>query len=209
VAETETEPIVAGQKEGLFEVLVQLSDQELIARCREGDIEAFGQLFARYERLVYRFAYRMLGDADDADDIKQETFLKAYRALPSFRGECSLLTWLLKVAGNLCRDRLKSRARRSEVELMPEMETELRDQGDFGADPAELLERKDLVSTAHKVLNNLPDAHREMILMRDVEGLSYQQIADILDCSVASVKLRLFRARRGFKDRMESLLRIR
>jgi RNA polymerase sigma-70 factor (ECF subfamily) len=190
-------------------VLVQLSDQELLASCRAGDVEAFGQIYARYERPVYRYAYRMLGDADDADDIKQETFLKAYRALPTFRGDCSLLTWLLKIASNLCRDRIKSRSRRSEVELAPEVEADLTATGDFGADPAHLLEKKDLLQTANRVLTGLPDMQREMIVLRDVEGLSYQQIAELQGCSVASVKLRLFRARRGFKDRMESLLKLR
>lgn len=188
---------------------MQLSDQELIARCREGDIEAFGHLYARYERQVYRFVYHMLGDADDADDIKQDAFLKAYRSLGSFRGECSLLTWLLKVAGNLCRDRIKSRSRRGEVELIPEIEADLRDNSDMGMDPALLVERKDLHSTVYRVLSGLPEAQKELIVLRDVEGLSYQQIAEVLGCSVASVKLRLFRARRGFKDRVESILKVR
>ena len=101
-----------------MELNVQLSDQELIERCREGDIDAFGQVYARYERMVYQFVYHMLGDPDDADNVKQDTFLKVYRSLPSFRGQCGLLTWLLKVAANLCRDRLKSRARRGEVRLV-------------------------------------------------------------------------------------------
>lgn len=188
---------------------MQLSDQELIYRCREGDVEAFGQIYARYERQVYRFVYHMIGDPDDADDIKQDTFMKAYRSLATFRGECSLLTWLLKVAGNLCRDRLKSRSRRGEVALNLEVECDLRDTSDLGADPATLLERKDLNATVYRVLTGMPEAQRELIVLRDVEGLSYQQIADVLGCSVASVKLRLFRARRGFKDRVESLLKVR
>jgi RNA polymerase sigma-70 factor (ECF subfamily) len=190
-------------------VLVQRSDQELIARSREGDLEAFGMLYERYERPVYRFAYHMLGDPDDADDIKQDTFLKAYRTLPGFRGECSLLTWLLKVAGNLCRDRLKSRSRRGEVALIPEIEADLSDASELGMDPAILLERKDLHAVVYRVLGGLPEAQRALIVLRDIQGLSYQQIAETLGCSVASVKLRLFRARRGFKDRMESLLKVR
>ena len=189
-----------------YEALVQVPDQELIARCQAGDLDAFGQIYARYERVVYRYAYHMLGDPDDADDIKQDAFLKAYRTLPGFRGDCSLLTWLLKVTGNLCRDRHKTRTRRGETALLPETVAELPDMTELGGDPAKLLERKDLHQSLYRVLAALPENQRELIILRDVQGLSYQQIADVLNCSVASVKLRLFRARRGFRDRMESLL---
>ncbi len=188
---------------------VQHSDQQLIARCREGDLEAFGQIYARYERSVYRYAYHMLGDPDEADDMMQDTFVKAYRTLPGFRSECSLQTWLLKVTGNLCRDRLKTRARRGELALFSDNRIDMPDLSERGTDPAKLLERKDLHATLYRVLAALPQAHRELIALRDIEGLSYQQIAAVLGCSVASVKLRLFRARRGFKTRMESLLQIR
>lgn len=188
---------------------MQISDQELIIRCREGDVEAFGWLYGRHERTVYRFIYHMLGDPDEADDIKQDTFVKAYRSLPQFRGDCSLLTWLLKVAANLCRDRIKSRSRRGEVSLAPEIEAELRDSTELGMDPAIQIERKDLFATAYRVLAALPETQRELIVLRDIDGLSYQQISEVIGCSVASVKLRLFRARRGFKDRMESLLKVR
>lgn len=185
----------------------QLPDRELITRCQRGDVDAFGEIYSRYERVVYRYAYHMLGNQDDADDIMQDTFVKAYRTLPGFRGDCSLLTWLLKVAGNLCRDRHKMRTRRGESALLPEIEATLPDLTDFGADPAKLMERKDMHATMYRVLGGLPAAQRELIVLRDVEGMSYQQIADVLGCSVASIKLRLFRARRSFRDRMESLLK--
>ncbi len=190
-------------------MLLHASDQDLVRRSQRGDQEAFGVLYDRHERAVYRYAYHMLGDPDEADDIKQETFVKAYRTLPGFRGDCSLLTWLLKVAGNLCRDRAKSRSRRSEVGLAPELEATLYDKGSYGADPANELERKHTTETVHRVLKGLPEPQRELIILRDLEGLSYQQIAETLGCSIASVKLRLFRARRSFKDRFESLNRAR
>lgn len=190
-------------------MLVQVPDQDLISRCQRGDLDAFGQIYERYERVVYRYAYHMLGDPDDADDVKQDTFVKAYRTLPGFRGDCSLLTWLLKVAGNLCRDRHKTRTRRGETALLPEIVADLPDGSDLGADPAALLERKDLHQTLYRVLAGLPEGQKELIILRDVQGLSYQEIAEVLGCSVASVKLRLFRARRGFRDCMESLLKSR
>jgi RNA polymerase sigma-70 factor (ECF subfamily) len=172
-------------------------------------MEAFGLLYERYERLVYRYVFHMLGDPDDADDAKQETFLKAYRSLGSFRGECSVATWLLKIAGNLCRDRIKKRIRRGEVELLPDIDVGSRSPGLLGEDPAAIVERRDLNDMVARVLVGLPAHQRELIVLRDVQQLSYQQIADVLGCSVASVKLRLFRARRGFKDRVESLLKVR
>jgi RNA polymerase sigma-70 factor (ECF subfamily) len=185
---------------------VQGTDIELIRRSQQGDTEAFGVLYDRYERAVYRFAYHLLGNADEADDIKQDTFVKAYRTLPGFRGECSLLTWLIKIAGNLCRDRMKSRSRRGEIGLVPELEATLYDKGSYGVDPSIEAERNYTTQAVHRVLKGLPESQRELIVLRDLEGLSYQQIADVLECSVASVKLRLFRARRGFKDRFESLM---
>ncbi len=190
-------------------MLAQHTDHELVIRCQRGDLDAFGELYARYERAVYRFAYHMLGDPDDADDVMQDAFVKAYRTLPGFRGDCSLQTWLLKVTGNLCRDRIKTRNRRGEMPLLTEAQGDLPDRSDRGQDPAMLLERKDLHALLYRVLSALPAPQRELIVLRDLEGLSYQQIAAVVDCSVASVKLRLFRARRSFKDRMESLLKIR
>lgn len=194
-----------GRYDGEFSV--QVTDKELVARCREGDPVAFGMVYERYERAVYRFAYHMLGDPDEADDIKQDTFVKAFRTIPGFRGDCSLLTWLLKVTGNLCRDKRKSQARRGETAILPELEATLYDTSERGSDPARQAERRFMRQSVHRVLGGLPEPQRELIVLRDLEGLSYQEIADVLGCSVASVKLRLFRARRSFKDRMESLLK--
>lgn len=184
--------------------MAQLSEQELIARCMNGDLEAFGRLFERYELSIYRYAYHMMGDPDEADDIKQDTFVKAYRALPGFRGECAILTWLLKVAGNLCRDRHKMRSRRQEAPLA-EIEFDIPASGENDGDPLRLLEREDLRASVQRVLQGMPKHRRELMVLRDLEGLSYQQIAEVLNCSVAGVKLRLFRARRNFKERMEAL----
>lgn len=195
--------------EGRAVPVQQQPDQDLISRCQAGDLDAFGEIYARYERAVHRFAYHMLGDPDDADDVTQDAFMKAYRTLPGFRGECSLLTWLLKVTGNLCRDRHKMRARRGEIPLPAEHQPDLPARGERGGDPAALFERKDLHATLYRVLGGLPEAQRELIALRDLEGLSYQEIAEVLGCSAASVKLRLFRARRSFRDRMEAVLQFR
>jgi RNA polymerase sigma-70 factor (ECF subfamily) len=186
--------------------LTLLSERELIARCMNGDLEAFGRLFERYEPSIFRYAYHMTGNADEADDIKQDTFVKAYRALSGFRGECTLLSWLLKVAGNLSRDHLRKRARRKEVPIMPGGELEYAATNTVNYDPALTLEREDFAITLHCALQSLPKHHRELIVLRELEGLSYQQMAEVLGCSVASIKLRLYRARRHFREQVKSLL---
>lgn len=182
-----------------------LSEQELAQRCREGNLEAFEELYARCSRAVYRYAYRMLNDPDDADDVMQETFVRAFRMLPNFRGECNLLTWLIKIAGNLCRDRYKSRARRREVPF-DDLLANRPDTSANGLDPASIVAQQDMQERVRRVLAALPASHREVIILRDFEELSYQEIAQILGCSIASIKLRLFRARRALRDRLESFL---
>ncbi len=189
-------------------MVANLTDQELLLRCRSGDLDAFGEIYTRYSRVVYRYAVRMLSDPDDADDVMQDTFVKAFRTLPGFRGDCSLLTWLLKITGNLCRDRYKMRTRRGDTVWLDQI-GDLPDLSEHGADPADILERKDLKASVHRVLNAMPPAQKELIILRDFEGLSYQQIADIQETTLASVKLRLFRARKTLRDRMESLFRMR
>lgn len=188
---------------------MQISDVELVARCRAGDLDAFGQVYARYEHQVFRYAYHLLGHRDDADDVKQETFLKAHRAMKGFRSDCSLLTWLLKIAGNLCRDRIKSQHRRREVLCDPSATQHWATNASHAADPVAVMERSQTTEVILSVLDGLPATQRELIVLREVEGFSYDEIASILGCSTASVKLRLFRARGRFRERVESLLKAR
>jgi len=188
---------------------VHISDVELVARCRAGDLDAFGQVYARYERQVFRYAFHLLGNRDDADDVKQETFLKAHRAMKGFRNDCSLLTWLMKIAGNLCRDRIKSQQRRREVLYDPGATQDWTTDPAHAADPVAVVERTQTTKLILSALGGLPAPQRELIVLREIEGYSYDTIASILGCSTASVKLRLFRARGRFKERVESLLKAR
>src|SRR5205807_4760918 len=96
------------------EAFVHKPEDTVVARCRAGDLDAFGQVYAEHERHVFRYAYHLLGSREDADDVKQETFLRAFRAIAGFRADCSMRTWLLRICGNLCRDRIKSRERHPE-----------------------------------------------------------------------------------------------
>ena len=186
-------------------VAMQGTEDQLVARCRTGDREAFAQVYARYERQVFRYAYHLLGHREDADDIKQETFLKAYQAIHTFRSESSLQTWLLKICGNLCRDRVKSWDRRKVI-----YDSTLRDENAPAdaetADPRLITERAETISTIHKVLGGMPAAQREILILHEIEDLDYEEIAGILGCSRTSVKLRIFRARRALRDRVISVL---
>jgi RNA polymerase sigma-70 factor (ECF subfamily) len=184
---------------------MQVADDKLITRCRAGDVEAFAQVYTQYERQVFRYAYHILGHREDADDIKQETFLRAYQAIGTFRSESSLQTWLLKICGNLCRDRIKSWDRRKVI-----YDSTLRDDvlgsSDAMDDPSAIVERSELTEIIFKALRGLPQAQREIIVLHEIEDLSYEEIAGILGCSRTSIKLRLFRARRSLKERVASLM---
>ena len=182
------------------------AEDQLVTRCRAGDQDAFAQIYAQYERQVFRYAYHLLGNREDADDIKQETFLRAYSAIKSFRSESSLQTWLLKICGNLCRDRIKSWDRRKVV-----YDSTLRDE-QLGAsgeaeDPYAVVARNEMTDTIFRVLRGMPEAQRIIIVLHEIEDLNYDEIAAILGCSRTSVKLRLFRARRALKERVMSLMK--
>jgi RNA polymerase sigma-70 factor (ECF subfamily) len=183
---------------------IPIPEDQLVARCRGGDLEAFGQVYALYEKPVFRYAYHLLGSPEDADDVKQETFLKAYRAIASFKGDCRLLTWLLTICGNLCRDHVKRRNRRQEV-LYDPREVPENSRGPEH-DPGSRIEHEERARVVMGALSGLPADQREVIVLREIEELDYAEIAKVLGCSLASVKLKLFRARRRFKERVQAML---
>lgn len=178
----------------------QDTDQKLIDRCREGDMEAFGVLWQQHRSAVFRSVMGVVGNAQDAEDITQEAFLRAFRGLRSFRGESQLRTWLIRIGVHLAIDHVKRRKAHPEVSLDWDVGT----QSDI--DPHATLERNELRETVRKAIDALPAHHRTVVVLRDIEGMDYSEMAKILDCSVGSVKLRLFRARRLLKQRLEVLL---
>lgn len=187
---------------------MQMPEEQLVARCRAGDLDALGQVYERYERHVFRYAYYLLGQREEADDIKQETFLRAYQSIGKFRSRSSLQTWLLAICGNLCRDRIRSWERRK-IQYHAQLgEDHLRCQSEMH-DPVALLERSLRSQVVMGALQRMPLAHREVLVLHDIEGLSYEEIAQIRGGSVASVKLRVFRARRYLKERLTALLRVK
>lgn len=172
---------------------VDVGDESLVQRWRAGDLHAFEAVFARYESMVYNVAYRMLGSLEDAQDVKQDAFLRAHRAIRTFRGECQVSTWLCRIATNLC----LSRRRRadSHVVSLDDQVVETADEVDI----EQTVERRRVQAAVQEILGRLPKHHRTVLVLRDFEELSYAEIAKVLNCSVAAVNTRLHRAREAFK----------
>ena len=177
-----------------------LAEEQLIKAWQAGDLGAFEVVFARHQGMIYNLAFRILGNLDDAQDIKQETFLRAHRAIRTFRGDCQLSTWLCRIATNLCLS-LRRRAEEHTVSLEERFE-EAAIQPDLEA----LMDQRTLQANVQRALDQLPEHHRLLLVLRDFEGLSYEEIAIIMGCSVAGVNTRLHRARLAFKRIAQPLL---
>ncbi|MBS1705970.1 MAG: sigma-70 family RNA polymerase sigma factor [Armatimonadetes bacterium] len=182
------------------------SDEALVERSKQGDWSAFEQLFERHRLMVYRFAYQMTSNRDDAEDMVQEIFVRAFQNLPRYRDEAKFTTWLLRIATNLGTDRARMHTRRTNLEQ--------KEAGGALAwmtigdtdDPVRNLEEERRVGILRKALQALPEHHRSMIIMRDIEEKEYSDIAEICKCTVGGAKLRVLRARRALKERMVPLL---
>jgi RNA polymerase sigma-70 factor, ECF subfamily len=185
------------------QLVMGVPEDHLLARCWNGDVEAFGRIYAEYEQGVFRHAYRLLGSHEDALDACQETFVKAFHAMRSFRGDCSLRVWLLRICTNQCRNQLRTRLRRREISL--EQAGESSSAQAPSADPALLFERQQLAGIIQLALDRLPAPHREIIVLRDLEELTPAEVAAVLGCSVASVPVKLFRARKRLKEQVRRL----
>src|SRR5579862_7101437 len=170
------------------------TDEELVARSVGGDAESFNQLILRWERPIYALAYRTIGREEDARDVCQETFLRAFRALPNFRGQAKFSSWLYRIALNLCRDWAR-RERRTPVVQAPE-DTDLLELAAAAAEPSEPIEnivaRKDLTRRVEKAMALLPEEQRTAIILKEYHGLTFQEIADLVGCPLSTVKTRLY-----------------
>ena len=180
-----------------------------VARIRAGDLDAFETLVRRHEATVYRVAFRMLGNRDDAADTVQDTFLRAYRAVSRFRGDAAFRTWLVGIAINVCRTRLTSAparmARRSES-LDEEREDAPRPAlPDRRPSPEDAALGAELRAAVAAALRRLPAEHREVLVLREVEGLEYGELASVLRCRLGTVKSRLARARAALRAALEGV----
>lgn len=170
-----------------------------IRRVLAGDSDAFERLVLENEKTVYNLALRMLGNAQDAEDVTQEAFLKAYRSLDGFHGDSRFSVWLYRIVSNLCLDFLRSRSRRPGQSLTVENDEGEEDQLDIpdeSLSPEKLLEQKLTREAVQRGLDALPPEARQILLLREIRGLSYEEIGAALSLETGTVKSRLFRARK-------------
>src|SRR6187399_172451 len=169
------------------------TDEELVARAQGGDVESFNQLIVRWERPIYALAYRVIGKEEDARDVCQDAFLRAYRALPGFKGQAKFSSWLYRIALNLCRDWIR-RQRRAPVSQFPEDIDVL--EAAAATEPTESIEdlvaRRELSAVVEEAMAKLPEEQRTAIILKEYHGMTFQEIADLQGCPLSTVKTRLY-----------------
>ncbi|AZN38116.1 RNA polymerase sigma factor RpoE [Iodobacter ciconiae] len=185
-------------------------DQELVLRAQAGDKRAFELLVVKYQRRVARLLSRLIRDQSEIEDVSQESFIKAYRALPSFRGESAFYTWLYRIAINTAKNHLATLGRRPQLaSIYEDEEGESLDAAaqipDYHTPETELSNRQ-IVSTVNAVVDELPSELRTAITLREMEGLSYEDIAAVMDCPIGTVRSRIFRAREAIANKLKPLL---
>ena len=189
------------------------ADAALVARVKLGDVRAFEMLVVKYQRRIERLIGRMVRDVDLVPDIAQETFIRAYRAIPKFRGESAFYTWLYRIAvntakkalGDLKRDPVVSEsafAVRDDDDETSRVENELTD----GETPEAILASKQVAAAVNSAIDALSDDLRQAITLREIEGLSYEEIATLMECPIGTVRSRIFRAREAIAARLRPLL---
>ncbi|HEX5125939.1 MAG TPA: RNA polymerase sigma factor RpoE [Rhodocyclaceae bacterium] len=187
-------------------------DQQLVERVQRGDKQAFGLLVAKYQRKLGRLISRLIRDQAEVEDVTQEAFIKAYRALPSFRGDSAFYTWLYRIGINTAKNYLVSQGRRAPTSTQVDSEeAETMDDGDQLRDidtPERLLQTKQIGETVNAAMAELPEELRTAIILREIEGLSYEEIAAAMDCPIGTVRSRIFRAREAISERLRPMLDI-
>jgi len=182
------------------------SDEELVARSIGGDLDSFNQLVVRWERPIYALAYRVIGREEDARDVCPETFLRAFRALRGFKGQAKFSSWLYRITLNLCRDWIR-RERRAPTAQAPEgvdlVELASSEQGDVET-VEDLVSRRLLGRAVARAMAGLPEDQRTAIVLKEYHGLTFQEIADLLDCPLSTVKTRLYQGLSVLRRQLEA-----
>ncbi|HSD44183.1 MAG TPA: RNA polymerase sigma factor RpoE [Burkholderiales bacterium] len=188
-------------------------DQRLVERAQRGDKQAFDLLVTKYQRKLGRLLSRFIRDPAEVEDVAQEAFIKAYRALPSFRGESAFYTWLYRIGINTAKNYLVAMGRRAPtVTEFDSDEAESFEDGEHLRDintPESVLMSKEIGATVNAAMDDLPDDLRTAITLREIEGLSYEEIASIMNCPIGTVRSRIFRAREAIAARLRPLLETR
>ena len=183
--------------------MTDLKEKDLIRRAKQGDMLAFEELILQHEKIVYNVALRMMNHSEDARDISQEVFLKAYRNLANFDERSAFSTWLYRITHNTCIDEMRKRKGKQNYSLEEELENEdgsmQRQIANEGDTPEESLLREEQKSEILQALDTLSEEHKAAIILRDVKGLSYEEISEILELSLGTVKSRISRARNQLK----------
>lgn len=185
-------------------------DQALVERAQRGDQQAFGMLVEKYQRKLGRLLSRMVRDQAEVEDVVQESFIKAYRALPNFRGDSAFYTWLYRIGINTAKNYLVSMGRRPQVSR--DIEIEDAENFEDGEDlrtletPESELMTKEIAKTVNDTMMGLPDDLRTAITLRELEGLSYEEIATLMNCPIGTVRSRIFRARETIAEKLRPLL---
>ena len=189
------------------------ADAPLIERVKQGDVKAFEMLVVKYQRRIERLIGRMVRDVDLVPDIAQETFIRAYRAIPRFRGESAFYTWLYRIAVNTAKKALmelkrdptvseSALASRDEDDETSRVENELTD----GETPDAVLASKQIAAAVNSAIESLSEDLRQAIMLREIEGLSYEEIAELMNCPIGTVRSRIFRAREAIAVRLRPLV---
>ena len=185
-------------------------DQQLVERAQRGDKRAFELLVSKYQRKLARLLSRFIRDSTEVEDVTQEAFIKAYRALPTFRGDSAFYTWLYRIGINTAKNYLVAMGRRAPTTTeIDSEEAEGFENGDQLRDlntPEDELASKQVAETVNQTLGELPEELRTAITLREIEGLSYEDIANIMNCPIGTVRSRIFRAREAIATKLRPLL---
>ena len=186
-----------------------VSDEQLVKRSLRGESQAFDELVEKYQNKVYSLAYRYMGNEEDAYDMAQETFIKAFRSLRTFKGDSAFSTWIYRITTNVCLDEIRRRKRRiltlsldEPVATLDGNEVE-KEIADHSLTADTIYEKKEFAQYIQTLLDQLKPEHKIVVILRDVMDLSYEEISVVLHCSIGTVKSRLSRARKILKKKLE------
>jgi RNA polymerase sigma-70 factor, ECF subfamily len=185
-------------------------DQQLVERVQRGDKAAFDLLVVKYQRKIFRLLSRLIRDSAEVEDVAQEAFIKAYRALPNFRGDSAFYTWLYRIAINTAKNWLVSQGRRAPTSTETEIEdAETFDDGEQLRDlntPDAMLLTRQVGDAVNRAIEALPEDLKTAIVLRELEGLSYEEIAETMNCPIGTVRSRIFRAREAIAEELRPVL---